>query len=415
MLLVQDINKANLTGTELKKYRQKKKILNLLYKYDSMSGKTIGSRLGVSFPTAITLLNELMETKMVETGGTGASSGGRKPALFRLSNSSMFIIACELGHYKGKITIYNSHNQSVTPITYFTTNIDDNELVDKVYSIAQNLIKENNIDKDRIFGVGLTMPGLVDEENGINYTIKNEKFRNVRERLHDKFNKMIYVNNDARMQAYGEYVFGKAKGHTNAIIINWNWGIGMGMILNGRLYNGSNGFAGEISHAKFIDEGELCICGKRGCLETVASSYELVKRAVEGIKAGKVSQLTQKFKNRESELQPEDIINAALSGDEFSIDVLNKISNAMGKGLSFTIQLLNPDVIVIGGVISRANRFVLNPVQQALNQYCLEQISSNVKLVISENWEQSGLLGIAAMMYQQLFSDMSSKLKYEIV
>lgn len=415
MLIVQDINKANLTGNELKKYRQKKKILNLLYKYDSLSGKTIASRLGVSFPTALALLNELTEIKMVETGGTGVSSGGRKPALFRLSNSSVFIIACELGHIRGKMTIYNSHNQTVTPITYFTTNIDDDKLVDKIYTVAQKLIHESKIDEERIFGIGLTMPGLVDEENGINYTIKNEEFRNVRERLHEKFGEMVYVNNDARMQAYGEYVFGNAKGHANAVIINWNWGIGMGMILNGRLYNGSNGFAGEISHAKFVDEGELCICGKKGCLETVASSYVLVKKASEGIKAGKVSQLTKKFKTRIEDLQPEDIVNAALAGDELSIDLFNQLGIALGKGLSFTVQLLNPDVIVIGGVISKADRFVLNPVQQALNRYCLEQISSNVKLVISENWEQSGLLGITAMMYQQLFSDMSSKIKYEIV
>jgi predicted NBD/HSP70 family sugar kinase len=215
------------------------------------------------------------------------------------------------------------------------------------------------------------------------------------------------------MQAYGEYIFGSAKGHLNAIVINWNWGIGMGMILNGKLYNGSTGFAGELSHTKFVDEGDLCICGKRGCLETVASSNFLIKNAVIGINEDVISQLTLNFKNRLQELQPEDVINAAKSGDEFAISLLNKIGLALGKGLSFTIQLLNPEIIVLGGVISQANRFVLTSIQQSLNKYCLDKISSNVKIVISENWEQAGLLGVSAMLFQHLFGDIHSELKYE--
>jgi N-acetylglucosamine repressor len=413
MILTKGINRNKLIGNELKKYRQKKKILHLLYQYHTLSGTSISSKLGVSFPTALTLLNELSELKFVEPFGTGVSSGGRKPNMYRLSNNSIYIIACEFGRYKAKMTIYNSHNQPVTSILTFETNIDDNELAEKIYANAQSLIQEFKIDENRIYGIGLNMPGLIDENLGINHTIKNEEYRNVKERLEGRFGKMVYVNNDARMQAYGEYIFGKAKGHLNAVVVNWNWGIGLGMILNGKLYNGSTGFAGELSHTKFVDDGDLCICGKRGCLETVASSNFLIKNAAIGIDEGVVSQLTLSFKNRLHELQPEDVINAAKSGDEFAISLLNKIGLALGKGLSFTIQLLNPEIIVLGGAISQANRFVLTPIQQSLNKYCLDKISSNVKIVISENWEQAGLLGVSAMLFQQLFGDIHSELKYE--
>ena len=413
MILTKGINRKNLIGNELKKFRQKKKILHLLYQYQTLSGTSISSKIGVSFPTALTLLNELSELKFVETFGTGVSSGGRKPNLYRLSNNSIYVIACELGRYKAKMTIYNSHNQPVTSILTFETNVDDDELVEKIYFNAQSLIQEFEIDENRIYGIGLNMPGLIDENLGINHTIKNEEYRNVKERLEARFGKLVYLNNDARMQAYGEYIFGKAKGHLNAVVVNWNWGIGMGLILNGKLYNGSTGFAGELSHTKFVEDGDLCICGKRGCLETVASSNFLVKNAVIGINENVVSQLTLGFKNRLQDLQPEDIISAAKSGDEFAISLLNKIGLALGKGLSFTIQLLNPEIIVLGGVISQANRFVLTSIQQSLNKYCLDKISSNVKIVISENWEQAGLLGVSAMLFQQLFGDIHSELKYE--
>ena len=106
-------------------------------------------------------------------------------------------------------------------------------------------------------------------------------------------------------------------------------------------------------------------------------------------------------------MKPEDIISAARSGDEFSIQLLHQLGLALGKGLSVTIQLVNPGIIVLGGPISAANQFVLNPIQQSLNKYCLEQIVANTEIVISDIWDQSGLLGITAMLFKKLFSDMS--------
>lgn len=396
-----------LAGNELKKYRQKKKILQLLYSHENLSGPVISKRLGVSLPTVLSVLKELTESEFVEIKGAGKSSGGRKPTLFGLSDDSLFVVACELGRYSGKITVYNPHNKQITPVVTFETSIDDDELTDKIYENAQKLIKENTINADRILGVGLTMPGLIDEEKGINYTIKKPAFRNVGERLEKKFGKLVYVNNDARMQAYGEYIFGAAKGHHNAIVVNWSWGVGLGMIMGGKLYNGASGFAGEFSHIQLVENGNLCICGKRGCLETVTSAYVLLREAAKGITENKVSQLTENFKNNTDNLKPEDVINAAKSGDEFSIQLLHQLGLSLGKGLSITIQLVNPDIIVLGGPISAANQFVLNPIQQSLNKYCLEQIVANTQIVISDIWGQSGLLGITAMLFKKLFSDMT--------
>ncbi|MBN1926483.1 MAG: ROK family protein, partial [Prolixibacteraceae bacterium] len=129
----------------------------------------------------------------------------------------------------------------------------------------------------------------------------------------------------------------------------------------------------------------------------------LLNRAKSEIEKGTVSQLTVKFKDRLRELGPTDVIEAAKSGDELSISLLNNIGLALGQGLSIAIQLLNPDIIVIGGPVSAANQFILIPIQQSLNRYCLEQIYRNTKIEISERGEESGLLGVTAMLFQQLF------------
>ncbi len=408
MILTTNISEEPLSGNELKNYRRKKKILNLLYHEDTLSATEIGKAIGVSLPTSLSLLKELNGTGFIESRGTGKSKGGRRPALFGLRKDAVFIVACELGRYSAKIGVFDSHNQLVSPVIQFDTSIDDDELVSKIWSNYLQILKESQIKEDRIFAIGVSMPGLIDETFGINYTIKNEEFRNVGDRLKGKFNKLIYVNNDARMQAYGEFIFGAARGHNNALILNWNWGLGLGMILDGKLYNGATGFAGEISHTKFIDEGELCICGKNGCLETVISVYAIVNQAREGVRAGKVSQLTASFKGREDEIKVQDVIQAAKTGDEYAISILNTVGRALGKSLANTIQLLNPDIIVLGGIVSTASQHVLTPLQQAIEKHCLEQIAGNVRLVVSPNWERSGLLGIAAMLFQKLYSDMTN-------
>lgn len=403
-MLLNQTEETKLPVNELKKYRLKKKLLKLLYEQKVLSAPELCKMVGLSKPTMKILIWDLISQGYVKAQGLGESNGGRKPSMFGLVEDALYVVACEMGRYRAKMSIFNCNHKQLTPSKFIETNIDDPELEGKLFDAANVLLSENNIPHSNVIGVGVSMPGLIDSEKGINYTVKNLDANNIRQRIRSTFNKEVFIENDARMQAYGEYMFGEAKGKDNAIVINWDWGLGLGMILNGQCYSGSTGFAGEFSHIRLFEDGELCICGKRGCLETVASATALLKMAKDGIKAGKVSQLTVKFKDSTEKLKPEHIIKVAKKGDGFAISILNNIGIAMGKGLSMIIQLLNPKVIVLSGQISKANQFVLTPIQQSLNSHCLENISENVKIVLSEHSEASGLLGITAMFYHRLFS-----------
>lgn len=394
---------------EQNKSRHKKAILRLLYFNSPLSAPELSKKIGISLPTTLLLLQELTSSGLISVKGTGVSTGGRKPAIYGLSDDSLYVIACDMGRFVAKLTIFNTHNEKISPPRFIETHIDDEELVPKLHTVAMELTRKLHIPHKKIIGLGIDMPGLVDSRVGINYTIKNQKFQNIRERLEQAFGTYVYIDNDARMQAYGEYIFGKAKSCRNAIIVNWSWGIGMGMVLNGELYGGNTGFAGEFSHIQIDEGGDLCICGKRGCLETVASVNTILKLARQGISDKIVSQLTGQFGSRPENLTTDDIIAAARSGDEFSINILNKVGYALGKGLSIVIQLMNPEVIVLGGPVAKANQFVLTPIQQALNKYCLEKILASTAIVTSEIDEQAGLLGCAATLYQQIFSHSFSK------
>ncbi len=406
MLLATGLKNRELSVNELKRYRQRKRILRLLYKHNSLSAPQICKHINVSMPTVLVLLNDLISSKYIVSKGVGESKGGRKPLIYGLAKDSIYVLVCDMGRYFTRMTVFNALNEQVTSLKKIETSIDDPELVDKLYSNATAMLLEYKIPYSKIYGIGVDMPGLIDSEKGINYTVKDESFQNIGERIEKRFNKLVYIDNDARMQAFGEYIFGKAKGKNDAIVINWNWGIGLGMILNGKIYKGTTGFAGEFSHLKMVDNGSLCICGKTGCLETIASANALLRYAIEGVENNVVTQLKRDELVGVNKQAIYRIIEAAKKGDEFSISILSKVGMALGKGLSYIIQLLNPEVIVLSGSMAQANQFILTPIQQSLNKYCLEKISSNSEVVISELCEESGLLGVAATLYQRIFSDM---------
>ena len=397
----------NISTSELNKIRQKKKILSLLHTNGHTSAPELSKWLRISLPTCIVLLNDLISSGNVKNIGVGESSGGRKPNLYGLPEDGFYVISCDFARYSANMAILDCYNKFVTPIAQIDTHIDDPRLVDKLYEVAIKLMADHGIPEEKVFGLGVDMPGLVNSKAGVNYTIKDKKRQNIRRDLKQRFNKLVYVDNDARMHAHGEFNFGAAKDYKDAIIIHWSWGLGLGIFVNGQLYNGKNGFAGEFSHIPMVENGELCICGKRGCLETIASSNTIMKRVAQGFDDNEISSLINQFKDYPEKVTPEDVINSARQGDEFCIAILNEIGKAMGKGLSFIIQLLNPEVIVLSGPLSNAKQYVLSPIQQSLNRLCLEKISESTTIIVSDMGDQSALLGTSEMIFQKVFTEMN--------
>jgi len=398
---------SNISTTDLNKIRQKKKILSLLHTNGHTSATELAKLLKISLPTCIVLLNDLIATGYLKNIGVGESSGGRKPSLYGLSEGVFYVIACDFARYSANMAISDCYNNFVTPVIKIDTNIDDPHLVDKLYESAKKLMTDHDISEAKVFGLGVDMPGLISSKAGMNYTIKDKKRQNIRRDLKLKFNKLVYIDNDARMHAYGEFHFGAAKNYNDAIIIHWSWGLGLGIFVNGQLYSGKNGFAGEFSHIPMVENGELCICGKRGCLETIASSNTIMKRVAQGFEEKVISSLISQFKDHPEKVTPEDVILAARMGDEFCITILNEIGTAMGKGLSYIIQLLNPDLIVLSGPLSKAKQYILSPIQQSLNRLCLEKISESTPILISDMGDQSALLGTSEMIFQKVFAEMN--------
>jgi N-acetylglucosamine repressor len=395
-----------LKGVYGKKHIQKLKIIKYLYVHGSKSNADICFRLKISSPTSLGIINELIHVGLLEKQGKGKSIGGRKPDLFGIKDNSLFVLGIEMGRYKTRMAIFNNKNVTITEIETFSLELNnDIATVDRLYEQATKLIKSSKIDPLKLIGIGINMPGLVDSKKGFNYTYLNFGEKSIQEILEEKFNRPVYIENDAKAIALAEHRFGLAKGKKDVLVIFLDWGIGLGIIQDGKVYRGTSGFAGEFSHIPFIENGYLCRCGKQGCLETVASGTALARMVKEGIQAGRNSLLTKLSDNDLDKIETELVVDAASKGDQYAINLLSEIGMNLGKGIAVLIQLYNPELIILGGRVAEAKEYITTPIQQSLNIYCMAQLREKTSIVISELGQKVGIMGAVAMVMENIFEN----------
>ena len=410
ILLEQGEDFAQLTGIDKKRYLLKKKIIRHLYLNGPKSNPEICKSTNMSSPTITGLLNELIEQGFVEEVGAGTSSGGRRPNMYGLNGESRYVVGIDISRYDTRIAIFNINNELVAPITEFTILLaEEDKLFDRVQEALNEVIESTGIDYKKVIAIGIDMPGLIDSHRGINYTHMQQNGKaSLAEVFAQKLGKPCFLENDARVMALGEYRFGLARGRNNVMCLKVSWGVGLGMILNGRVYHGTTGFAGEFGHIQMIPDGELCTCGKRGCLETVSSAKALTRFAQDGLSQGRVSILSDKLAGQIEKINARDVIEAAKSGDEFSIHILSKIGRELGRGLAMLIHLMNPEAIIIGGMMAQAEQYITAPIQHAINKYCIPNISKETEILVSELRNQSGVMGAAALVWEHLLAENDS-------
>ncbi|MEN8121274.1 MAG: ROK family protein [Bacteroidota bacterium] len=392
-----------LSNVEKKKHLLKKRIVRYLYFNGAKSAADISKKLKSSIPTITATVNELISVDVIKEQGQGNSSGGRRPNLFGLQKNTFYILGIDIGRFTTKMAIFNTKLENITGLKIYPLKLEnDSKQIDKIHEIADVLINESGIAREKLMGVGVDMPGLVDAENGCNYTFFHEKDRSLVSRFKEKFQLPVYIENDAKARTIAEYRYGLAKGAKNALIMHVGWGVGLGMIINGKLYSGASGFAGELSHIPLVDNGILCNCGKQGCLETVASGTALVRLAKEGLSAGRNSTLNKTI-NSGQELIPKTIIEAANEGDQFAISIISQVGFELGKGISILIQLFNPELIILGGRMAEANQYLLTPIEQALNHYSIPKLRNQTEIVVSKLGSNANILGSVAMVIENIF------------
>jgi predicted NBD/HSP70 family sugar kinase len=396
---------------EIKSYLNKIKIIKNLYQKGANTASEICNEVGISLPTVNSLLSDLMENGEVIKHGRAESQGGRKPDLYRLAEDAFYVLSVDLSKFNLNLGLYSCTQQLTFPKESKKINLNnEQETFELICNYIEDYLQRSEIEPTKVIAIGISMPGLLDSLGGVNYTYLRFGKKTLLENLEARFNKKIFLENDARAMTLAEFKYGTEHNYKNVLGLFIGWGIGLGIIIDGKIYQGASGFAGEFSHSPIFESRDItCSCGKKGCLEAVASGTAIVKKAEQAILLDKDGILARMVRDHEGELEPGLVVEAALSGDQRAITILSEAGLDLGRGISMLIQLLNPELIIIGGSVAEANQYLITPIQQALNIYSMAKSREKTKLSLYQLGKDVGLLGGVAVVNEKLFDDLINR------
>ncbi len=396
----------------IKGSRLKNMIIKTLYFNKAMSCAGLSELFDKSIPSIAKAVNELMDEGFVVEDGYAPSSGGRRPLMYSVKANTMYILAIALDQLTARIQLFDLLNNAVAEMVTFELKLLNNpDALGKLTAEINNYIKNSGIAKEKIAGMGIGMPGFINVTEGINYTYLDAGGESLTAYLTAKTGITTYIDNDSSLIALAEQKFGIAKSQNEVMVINLGWGIGLGMIVNGKLFRGYNGFAGELSHIPLSEDGALCECGKRGCLEAEASMLVVARKAIAGIQQGRITSLKYNSNdNDHSKLMGDAVLEAANNGDQFAIELLSDAGYKIGKALAILIHIMNPANIVLSGRGAKVAKILMAPIQQALHKYCIPRLAGGTELLVSELGFDAELIGAAVLVMENFDKNVKTKI-----
>lgn len=269
---------------------------------------------------------------------------------------------------------------------------------------AEEALAAAGVSKEQLDGVGMGSPGICDAQNGVVVMAGNLHWENVpvAPLLSARLGLPVRLENDANCAALGEQWCGAARGSNHVVMFTLGTGVGGGLILDGRIYGGSTGWAGELGHIPIIDNGPACTCGRAGCLETVASATAMGVAARQAIEAGQSAVMARVAHEQGGTIDARVVIIAAQQGDEAAREILRQVGDYLGLASAMLVSSLNPELIVVGGGASKGGDFVLEPMRQVIGRKAMPGPSKVVKVVSATLGNDAGLIGAASLVWRSL-------------
>ena len=366
-------------------------ILDLVRRGDRVSRTELARRSRLTKPTVSTIIEELIKEGIVREVGFGESvSGGGRPArLLEFNGASAAYLGIHFGVRSTTVAVADA--RGTIRITRGRSSVQGDPLrsVRALRPLIARALQTAKVPRSRLEGAGATVPGLVDQETGACVLAPNLGWRDfpLRDVLTEELGLPVVVNNITQAAAVAEGRLGAARGARSYVWVYVGSGVGSGVVLDGRLFYGQRGFSGEIGHCPVVDDGPPCACGRRGCLEAVASSMA-ISRAAEAAVATREPTLMSEMARP---LDAAAIAAAAADGDRVARRILSEAGEHLGRGLSYLLNVLNPEMIVLGGPVAQVGETLLREVRASVARHAL--LPHGVAIVPSTLGDRAELQG----------------------
>jgi len=376
----------------------KTSIIKSLYFSSPQSTADVSKAIGKSIPNVTKVINNLIKEDLIIDKGLAASTGGRRAAQFILNDQLHPKLICiAIDQYYTQACVYNIHNKYIVePKTIENKLSDPQQAYNRIINLTQEMI---DAQEDNHYLIGITMPGFVNHRTGINDSYEEDNpLYNLKQNIEAHFQIPTFIENDSTAIAIAEQKFGLAKHTPHALVVNLNWGVGLGMIINSELFRGHSGYAGEFSHTPLSYKNDLCSCGKRGCLEVEGSLLSAMNHIKQELENGVQSSIKKDLSTDEIDFTH--FLSAIHAGDQLGIEATKKIANVLGKGISTLIHILNPEKIIISGRGSSMGEILINYIQTSVFEFSIPRLSQNTQIQVS-NIVNAQLLGTAVVVVAQ--------------
>ena len=391
-----------LSNIDSKNSTLKKKIIRLCINEGDYSIAELSKELNSSIPTITKLVGELIDAGFLEDLGKSGTAGGRKPSIFGLNPSAGYFVGTDIqkrhvsiaiANFKGKILDFQED------IPYTLENSE--ESVSGLCDLIRHQLRQTGMESGEVLSYGFNLTGRVNYLTGYSFSYFISEDKPLTSILEERMGAPIFIENDSRAMTYGEYICGVAKNEKNMLFLNVSWGLGMGMIMDGRLSYGKSGFSGEIGHFPLLDNGQICQCGKIGCLETGASGSAVHRIFLEKLKAGKASILSEKYESGQ-EISLNDILSALNEEDILAIECIEEIGHTLGRAIAGLINIFNPELVIIGGKLAVAEEYMLPPIRSAINKHSLNIVNKDTTIKFSRLGKKAGPVGACMLSRSKL-------------
>ncbi|HKX32272.1 MAG TPA: ROK family protein [Blastocatellia bacterium] len=316
-----------------------------------------------------------------------------------MSEKSRYI-GIDLGGTNIKAALVNTDTGQVTDVRSTPTNSRDGHtaVIAQMAELVEEIIAASRLPREKIGGVGMGVPGLLDLEKGTTVFLTNfpGHWRNVpvRDQLAIRINMPVSLLNDARAMTLGEWKFGAGRGLDTACF-TLGTGIGGGLVINGRLHLGPSGSAGELGHISVDFNGPKCGCGGRGCIEALASGPAIAALGMKAVVQGRTTIMAEMAGQDLNRITPELVCEAALAGDEIAREIFEFAGRVIGMGVANIVIAVNPRRIVIGGGVAAAGELIMDPIRRSMRSQVFLTDAKQVDVIQAQLGNNAGLIGAA--------------------
>ena len=400
--IIEVFSEDSTSGVAYKNRLLKRKIINYLDASGNVTIAELTKELNISAPKITNLLTDLIDDGLIKDNGKVDSTGGRRASLYGLVAESCFFIGVDIKKYEINIGLLDFKKNLVEIKENIPYQLENSpEAYQELITIIKSFIEEISIEKQKILGLGINLSGRVNHTTGYSYSFFHFHEEPLSQTIKKEIGILTFIQNDSKAMAYGEFCSGAVSREKNVLFVNIDYGVGLGILIDGKVYYGKSGFSGEFGHIPFFDNEIICHCGKKGCLETEASGNALIRNFKKKIEEGSNSSLAKKGKLMD-DLRVVDIVKAAKAEDTLSIELIADIAEKLGKGLAILINLFNPELVILGGALAETGDYIRLPIKSALNKYALNLVSSDSQLVTSKLGEKAGVMGSCLMARSRL-------------